>query len=268
MADPAFERVAETGSTNDDLLARIRAAAAAGQTSFAPCLLVAEHQTAGRGRQGRRWHARPGSSLTFSIAWSCARADSSGLSLAIGAALADALEPPAPSAPSRIALKWPNDLWLRDDGADATTVLGRKLAGVLVETAPIGRGRVAVIGIGINIGVASRQVADAAAGVAALAEIEPGASAPTTLARIAPSLFAALRRFDEAGFAPFAERFAARDLLRGRRVAGSGAAGALAGIAAGVAADGALLIETDAGVVAVASGEWRLAALAAAESPC
>jgi BirA family transcriptional regulator, biotin operon repressor / biotin---[acetyl-CoA-carboxylase] ligase len=266
MADPAIERVAETGSTNDDLLARVRAAAAAGQTSFAPCLRVAEHQTAGRGRQGRRWHARPGSSLTFSIAWPCARADSSGLSLAIGAALADALEPPSPMAPARIALKWPNDLWLRDDGAETTAVRGRKLAGVLVETAPIGRGRVAVIGVGINIG--SHEVADAAVGVAGLDEIEAGAAATTTLARIAPALFAALRRFDEAGFAPFAERFAARDLLRGRRVAGSGAGGALAGIAVGIAADGALLIETDGGVVAVASGEWRLAALAAAESPC
>jgi len=123
-----------------------------------------------------------------------------------------------------------------------------------------------VIGVGINI--QSHEVADAAAGVAALDEIEAGAAATTTLARIAPALFAALRRFDEAGFAPFAERFAARDLLRGRRVAGSGAGGALAGIAIGVAADGALLIETDGGVVAVASGEWRLAALAAAESPC
>lgn len=275
VADPVIERVAETGSTNDDLLARVHAAAAAGAASFAPRLLVAERQTAGRGRQGRRWQASPGSSLTFSIAWPCARADLSGLSLAIGAALADALEP-ASTAPARIALKWPNDLWLRDggdardDGAERgeSSALrgGRKLAGVLVETAPLGPRRVAVIGIGINL--AAHHVPDASSGVAALDEIDADADASRTLARVAAPLFAALRRFDEAGFAPFAPRFAARDLLRGRRVAGTGAAGALEGVAAGIGADGALLIDTGSAIVAVASGEWRLAAIAAAESPC
>jgi len=60
--DPAPERVAETGSTNDDLLARVRAAAALGATAFAPCLLVADRQRAGRGRHGRHWHATPAAS--------------------------------------------------------------------------------------------------------------------------------------------------------------------------------------------------------------
>lgn len=267
--DPAAERVAETGSTNDDLLARVHAAAASGAASeaatFAPCLLVAGRQTAGRGRLGRRWHAAAGASLTFSIAWPCARGDLSGLSLAIGAALADALEAPGPG-PARIGLKWPNDLWLVDEPTDTTAVPGRKLAGILVETAPLGRSRVAVVGVGVNI--AAQEVAEAASGVASLDEIEPGATPETALARVAPALFDALRRFDDTGFGPFADRFAARDLLRGRRIAGSGARGEIEGVAAGVGADGTLLIATPAGTVAVASGEWRLARIEPAGSPC
>jgi len=274
--DPAPERVAETGSTNDDLLARVRAAAALGATAFAPCLLVADRQRAGRGRHGRHWHATPAASLTFSIAWTSPRSDLSGLSLAVGCALADAID--VPGRPWRIGLKWPNDLWLVDApsaGVDdlgsprdpfAARPEGRKLAGILVETAPLGRGRVAVIGVGINI--RAQDVADAASGVACVAEIDAEATPETTLARVAPALFAALRSFDTAGFSAFVDRFAARDVLRGRRVCGSGAHGEVDGIAAGIAVDGSLCIDTATGAIAVASGEWRLTRIEAAGSPC
>jgi len=276
FGDPAPERVAETGSTNDDLLARVRTAAASGATAFSPCLLVADRQRAGRGRHGRRWHATPGASLTFSIAWPCARGDLSGLSLAIGCALADAID--MPGRPMTIGLKWPNDLWLvgatragSDDvaGAPARRALrteGRKLAGILVETAPLGAGRIAVIGVGIN--VRDPQVADAASGVASVVEIDAGATPETTLARVAPALFAALRSFDAAGFAPFVDRFAARDVLRGRRIAGAGAHGDIEGVADGITADGSLRIVGAGTPVVVASGEWRLARIEPEGSPC
>jgi len=277
IGDPAPERVAETGSTNDDLLARIRVAAASGATAFAPCLLVAYRQSAGRGRHGRRWHGAADAALTFSIAWPSARSDLSGLSLAVGCAVADAIDV-ANQPPLKIGLKWPNDLWLVDAATNADLAAGRtrdagamrpdgrKLAGILVETAPLGRGRVAVIGVGINVGVV--QVADATSGVASVVEIDPAATPATTLARVAPALFAALRTFDAAGFAAFADRFAARDLLRGRRVAGAGAHGEVEGVAAGVALDGSLRIDTAAGPITVASGEWRLARIEPAGSPC
>jgi BirA family biotin operon repressor/biotin-[acetyl-CoA-carboxylase] ligase len=154
----------------------------------------------------------------------------------------------------RIGLKWPNDLWLVAADADPPLGSGRKLAGILVETAPLGAQRVAVIGIGIN--VHAQPVADAAAGAASLDEIDPGATPSSTLARVAPALAAALERFDALGFAAFADRFATRDLLRGRAVAG--AAGDVSGVAAGVSDDGALLVDTGTRVVAVTSGEWRL----------
>lgn len=264
LADPAIEHVDETGSTNSDLLARVHAAAAGGAPAFAPCLLVAGRQTAGRGRHGRRWHGAAGASLTLSLAWPFARVDLSGLSLAVGVALADALEPPP--AAGRIGLKWPNDLWLLDDAAEASRRGGRKLAGVLVETAPFARGRVAVIGVGLNI--AAQSVPDAASGIAALAELDAAATPATTLQRIAPALIAAVRRFESAGFATFADRFAARDLLRGRRVVGDAAAAGIAGVAMGVDADGALLLATTSGPMPITSGDWRLALAEPAGSPC
>jgi BirA family transcriptional regulator, biotin operon repressor / biotin---[acetyl-CoA-carboxylase] ligase len=262
--EPVVEHVAETGSTNSDLLARVHAAAARGAKGFAPILLVAGRQTAGRGRHGRRWHGSEGASLTFSLAWSFARADLSGLSLAVGVALAEALEPA--EAPGRIGLKWPNDLWLLDGALDDAQRSGRKLAGVLVETAPLAQQRVAVIGIGLN--VAPQGVADAASGFASLAELDAATTPARALQRIAPILIAALREFDRAGFAAFAERFAARDLLLGRPVSGDAGGGVVEGTAMGVAADGALIVDGAAGRMQVASGEWRLRLAEPAGSPC
>ena len=257
----AVERVAATASTNDDLLERVRAAAAAGATGFAPCLLVADRQSAGRGRHGRRWHAAAGRSLTFSIAWQPRRADLAGLSLAVGVAVADALDP---RATHRIGLKWPNDLWLLDPQGDVAQQPGRKLAGVLVETAPLGAARVAVVGVGVNVRAQAVDGALAAAAAASLDEIDPGATPSSALERVAPALVEALARFDALGFAAFAERFAARDLLRGRAVVG----GDVSGIAAGIATDGALRVDTGAGIVAVTSGEWRLRLAERAEPSC
>jgi BirA family transcriptional regulator, biotin operon repressor / biotin---[acetyl-CoA-carboxylase] ligase len=260
---PTIERVAATASTNDDLLARVRAAAAAGATRFPPCLLVADRQSAGRGRHGRHWHATPGQSLTCSLAWQPGRAELAGLSLALGAAIADALEPPGAASP-RVGLKWPNDVWLLDSPHAGAPLSGRKLAGILVETAPLGEGRVAVIGIGINIG--AQLATDPASGIASLDELDAGATPASTLTRIAPALWAALDRFERDGFAAFAERFAARDLLRGRAVEAS--SGDVAGIASGVRRDGALLVDTGNGVVAVTGGEWRLRIMEGVEPSC
>jgi BirA family biotin operon repressor/biotin-[acetyl-CoA-carboxylase] ligase len=263
--DPVIEHVVETGSTNSDLLARVRAAASADSAAFVPCLLVAERQTAGRGRHGRQWHGTPGASLTFSLAWPLARTDLSGLSLAIGVALADALEA-ADQNERRIGLKWPNDLWLVDDWSEASRRRGRKLAGVLVETAPFRGGRIAVVGVGLN--VAAQTVGDAASSVASLDEIDPEATTSSTLARVAPALVAALRRFDAEGLAPFAERFAARDLLHGLAVLGSDADAPIEGTGAGIGPHGALLLRTAVGVRAVESGEWRLRPIERAGSTC
>jgi BirA family biotin operon repressor/biotin-[acetyl-CoA-carboxylase] ligase len=241
--DVAF--VGETGSTNADLLEEVRTGGAVPR----PRLLVAERQTAGRGRRGRRWHSTAGASLTFSLAWPMRRADLSGLSLAIGVAVAGAIDP-AHRTERHVAIKWPNDLWLT--GLAGT---GDKLGGILIETTPVEGGRLAVIGIGLN--VLEQRAAELSSGVAWLAQLDARASVGETLARIVPALMDALGHFDAAGFAPFAADFAARDLLIGRsvRCSGRGDGEGLVGVAAGVSPTGALRLRTARGIEHIDSGE-------------
>ena len=268
----SVEVVPRTLSTNSALLERARAAAehhdradgegvrvrrsvesaAFGRRAIdlQPCLLVAEHQTGGRGRQGRAWQSAPGASLTFSLALPFAAADLSGLSLAVGVALCEALDPAVASRP-RIGLKWPNDLWLMDGPVDGASN-GRKLGGILIETVAAGAQRLVIVGIGLN--VQTFDAVGASTGFASLRELDPAASAPAVLAAVAPPLVRALRQFEHDGFAAFAARFAARDILRGRSVRTT-LAEAPEGIARGVSPQGALLVQSPSGIASVSSGE-------------
>lgn len=278
----SIEVVDETTSTNSVLLERARAADES-DTGFAqvrrsresaafgrgaadvlPCLLVAEHQTGGRGRQGRSWASVRGASLTFSLSVPMDGVDWSGLSLAVGVALADALDPAA--ATPRIGLKWPNDLWLLDNASGA----GRKLGGILIESVAAGGHRIAVIGCGLNVLPPPGDVpAGLTHGYASLHELDPALTAPAALARIAPPLVQALLDFRDGGFPRFADRFAARDLLRGRPVITT-LADLPEGVAQGVAPSGALRVLTPEGVVRdVASGEVSVRLQGPAEgAPC
>jgi BirA family biotin operon repressor/biotin-[acetyl-CoA-carboxylase] ligase len=263
----SIEIVERLDSTNSELTERLRRASRVqhggreGRSGdLHPQLLVATHQTAGRGRLGRRWHATPGASLTFSLALPLERADWSGLSLAVGLAVVQALDP----AGALLGLKWPNDLILRTaaEGAEpAPHPLGRKLGGILIESVSVGARRVAVIGIGIN--VAAQRVAEADYGTASLGEFQPEATAQDTLTRIAPALAAALVDFDLHGFAPRAAAYARRDVLRGHPVRTTDAA-LPEGIAEGVDDDGALLLRAGGAVHRVVSGEVSIRPLAGA----
>ncbi len=224
-----------------------------------PCLLVAEHQTLGRGRLGRAWHAAPGASLTFSLGLPLAPLDWCGLSLAVGTALADALDGPEPGrAAPRLALKWPNDLWLAEGPGR-----GRKLGGVLIETVSVGARRMAVVGVGLNIaplppGPSARDAAELASGYACLRELDARASAPGALQRVALPLVRALLKFEREGFAGFAAAYSWRDLLRAQAVRVQGPRGEvlIEGRAETLSAAGALRVRDDAGVVhEVSSGE-------------
>jgi BirA family transcriptional regulator, biotin operon repressor / biotin---[acetyl-CoA-carboxylase] ligase len=213
-----------------------------------PCLLVAEHQSGGRGRKGRSWQSAAGASLTFSLSLPLASVDWSGLSLAVGVALCEALDPqPAAPPAAHLGIKWPNDLWLI--GADGE---GRKLGGVLIETVAAAHQRLVVIGVGLN--VLPFGADDIASGFASMHELDPSATAPGLLARVAVPLVQALKRFEAEGFAAFAAGFAARDLLRGRAVRTT-QADVSVGVAQGVSETGELLVQTDAGLQRVSSGE-------------
>jgi BirA family biotin operon repressor/biotin-[acetyl-CoA-carboxylase] ligase len=264
----SVEVVARTDSTNTQLLERARQAGAHDDdtTSRAhgrragdaqPCLLVAEAQTRGRGRQGKPWYSSPGASLTFSLSLPFTPADWSGLSLAVGLAVAEALDPAPAGQPPAIGLKWPNDLLLMDTagggaGPGDAAAFGRKLGGILIETVAMGPRRMAVIGIGLN--VLPQALKDLSLGYACLAELLPQADAPQVLARIAEPLVRTLQAFERQGFAPLQARYAARDALAGRAVTTT-LEGVPAGIAEGVDSDGALLVRAGGVCHRVASGE-------------
>jgi BirA family biotin operon repressor/biotin-[acetyl-CoA-carboxylase] ligase len=219
-----------------------------------PCLLVAEQQTGGRGRMGRVWQSEAGSSLTFSLSLRLDPPDWSGLSLAVGCAIAEALDPsPAGGAP-RIGIKWPNDLWLMDRRGDTDqTPQGRKLGGVLIETVASSPSRLVVTGVGLNVTPLSVEP-EVTTGFACLQEIDPQASPPMVLKQIALPLVRALLEFETHGFAPFAARFAARDLLRDQPVTTT-QADVPHGTARGVSAGGALRVECGDVVHEVHGGE-------------
>lgn len=236
-------------SSNTDLIERARRA------DMPPTVLIALEQTAGRGRRGKAWHSSPTQSLTFSVAWPLRPSGSadgvhlSGLSLAVGATLAQALGP-------RVRVKWPNDLC----AFDAQRRL-HKLGGILIETTQVQHSCVAVIGVGLNLQTPSPTdwlEHDARAlPPMGLSSLGLTASGPQTLQRIMPPLFNALLRFSAAGFAAFAPAYAERDVLAGQTIAvfQAGESPVSTGRAAGVDDNGALIVHTEHGQQAIIAGE-------------
>lgn len=239
------EVLPEIDSTNTELMRRARA----GQTD--PVLLVAELQTAGRGRLGRPWHGEAGQALTFSIGLMLRPTDWSGLSLAVGLSLARSLDPKGDLA---VRLKWPNDLWVP---RPQTTQGWGKLAGILIETATrpsphasAEAGRYCVVGVGINI--AAPMAEGLSTAPLGLQDLGVNISAPQALARVAKPLLETLMAFERSGFAPLQNAFNARDALKDLQVTLSDGRH---GVARGVDAQGALLVETEQGQETVSSAE-------------
>ncbi|MFZ4478306.1 MAG: biotin--[acetyl-CoA-carboxylase] ligase [Rhodoferax sp.] len=228
---PGFrvEVVPQIDSTNTELMRRARS----GQLD--PVLLVAQQQSAGRGRMGREWLSGegPASSLAFSLGLALSPRDWSGLSLAVGLSIVQSLH-------ADLRLKWPNDVWWH----------GRKLAGILIETACVGSSRYAVVGVGIN--VAERDGAGLATAPAWLRELLPGIDPPGALLRIAAPLVQAIKAFEGQGFAPFQAGFNQRDALDGLNVVLSDGT---SGVARGVNSIGALQLQTAHGLTDVTSAE-------------
>jgi BirA family transcriptional regulator, biotin operon repressor / biotin---[acetyl-CoA-carboxylase] ligase len=233
-------------STNTLLLARARAGAPSGS------VIACELQSAGRGRRGNNWQSGLGGSLTFSLLWRFAQgaAGLTGLSLAAGVAVVRAL---ASAGVAEVQLKWPNDL----------LHAGRKLGGILIELHGDAPGpTAAVIGIGLNVRLPASlrdAIAQPVTDVASISEQVPPrnrllAAALIELARV-------LEGFAGHGFAPLRQEWMARHAHQGKPVTlTSGDGKTLAGRAAGVAEDGALLVETARGLERFVSGEVSLRA--------
>ncbi|MEX0710129.1 MAG: biotin--[acetyl-CoA-carboxylase] ligase [Chloroflexota bacterium] len=238
----AVEFHVSIGSTNDRAREVLRESGGEGLA------VVADLQTAGRGRRGRTWISPPGANLMVSCALRPAiDASLSGL-LGISAALAvrDACATVAPDA--GLAIRWPNDV------VDRT---GRKVAGLLVETALEGGSMAeAVIGIGINVNWLPSgmppEIAGTATSLAALA-----ARARVDRIALLGHLLAALDvevAALERGESPLS-RFRTHSWLDDRRVEVDTGDGSVIGRVAGIDEDGSLLLEADAGRLALSVGE-------------
>ncbi|HEU5197245.1 MAG TPA: biotin--[acetyl-CoA-carboxylase] ligase [Methylomirabilota bacterium] len=200
-------------------------------------VVVAESQTAGRGRRGRTWQDEPGASLLVSILLrpQLTPAQLPTLSLTAGVALAEAL---ATAAGLQARLKWPNDV----------LVGGRKLAGILLESR--GLAPVVALGIGVNItqGEFPCELAERATSVC----LAGGAcDRETLLAALLEALDRWRGRLEREGFAPVRERWRALAETLGRTVTVDG----VTGVAVDVDEDGALLLETDGRRQRVVAGE-------------
>jgi BirA family biotin operon repressor/biotin-[acetyl-CoA-carboxylase] ligase len=212
-----------TDSTN----AQARALAAAGAPHGT--IVTAEAQTTGRGRQGRTWTADPGDALLFSAV---VRPPSALLPLAAAVAVAESL------APLDAAIKWPNDIWIDR----------RKVAGILLEGRP--QEGWAVVGIGLNVRTREfpEELSETATSLAR-------AGSPASVSDALEALLPALDRWMDAPAPDVLAAWAARDALRGERISWNGGEG----VAAGIAENGSLVVETGSGErVELDAGEVHL----------
>ncbi|ANC30861.1 Bifunctional ligase/repressor BirA [Isoptericola dokdonensis DS-3] len=234
--------VAESASTHADLVARARTT-----TAQAPALLVAEHQTAGRGRAGRSWRTPPGAALTAS--W-LLRPDVPGTALGwvpllAGLAVVRALATTGVEA----RVKWPNDVLLPH--ADEIDGFGafRKVAGVLAEAVPGPAHPTVVLGVGLNVDQEAGELPVPTATSLRLAGTV--ADRGDLLAAVTTELLGLLGRLEaadgDATGCGLAEECAAASATLGARVRVELAGGAevLEGTAVGLTDDGALVVATE-----------------------
>jgi len=237
--------LAETGSTNADVIALGRAGEPEG------VVVVADHQTAGRGRLGRSWQAPPNASLLCTVLLRPPAAVASATTMAVAVAAADAVREVTGVS---VRLKWPNDLVCPGDGSSPD----RKLAGILAELDWPARGAggttgvVVAVGIGINVAWGDDVPADLADVAVALDHLIAPRPAPDR----AELLVAFLRHLDTRyrhlvadadGIAELQSAWRQRSATLGRRVRIDLGGDDLEGTAVDITTDGHLVVERDDG---------------------
>ena len=206
---------------------------------------LAEAQTAGRGRHGRKWISPYAASLYLSMHWSFAGGYSvlGGLSLAVGVAIVDALNQ---CGVQGIQLKWPNDIYAQ----------GRKLAGVLIEVeGQIGSGCQAIVGVGLNVAMPTKveEIGQPWIDLAQLTEplINRNLLAGTLISELTKSL----SLFENSGLEPFLTKWRALDVYANQAVQLIIGQQSISGISRGIDTSGAILLETGQGIKAYHGGE-------------
>lgn len=233
--------VASTGSTNADLMALARDGAPEGT------VVVADEQTAGRGRLGREWVSAPGSGLWFSVLVRIPPSEARGLlPLLAGVAVADAVRRHGVGA----VLKWPNDVVVDGPAFDGSPG-PRKLAGLLSEA---DGGEAVVIGIGVNVSQTSDELPIAAATSLALEGVV--VSRDDLLIDILTALYAAVEDLRRTGGTTTMEHYRTLCITVGRHVTVKLPSGEqLEGRAEGIAGDGELIVVAGGKTVLVAAGD-------------
>ena len=246
MTDFKIQFVTQTDSTNTQLLQR------AARRSMHRQVLVADVQTTGRGQRGRQWQASAGDAVLMSVAWEFERTQRlDGLSLAVGVAVRRGL---AAHLGDHAKLKWPNDLLIDES---------YKLAGILIETVlgPFST-RTAVIGIGLNLR-SPRLVPTVGAlpsiGLDDVVGIHHARD--DVLALLLTALSEALTQFAKSGFAAFRDEWLASCAYTDKMIVARFPDGdQISGRIVDVTAQGALVIESEAGLHTFFSGEVSLRA--------
>ena len=232
------------GSTNTALLER------PGPKIGATEVLLAEYQTAGRGRRGRTWLAPPGGAICLSLSWTFREVppDLGALGLVIGVCTLRALT----SLDVRnLGLKWPNDLLIDE----------RKLGGVLIDLRAESAGPAyVVIGIGLNVALGDEVLRKIAQAGLPAVDLASSAGTPASRNAVTAGLIGecvrGLLEFERTGLKPFSEEWRRADALRGRPVEVRTAEGtSTRGYARGIDVHGALMLETPAGVKRFISGD-------------
>lgn len=196
-----------TDSTNERLLTASAHEDVHGQ------LLLAEYQTAGRGRRGANWLAPPGSGLCLSFAWRFNETPNAigALSLVIGLAVRRALENLSAHG---VAVKWPNDIYVIDRTGPA------KIAGILIEMrTELSGPSIVVIGLGLNLRITSAmrsEIDQRVSDMASVCEQLPGRN--VTVATIITEIVSSLGEFTTNGFQAFQQEWQTADFLYGRKI--------------------------------------------------
>lgn len=235
----------QTGSTNELALNALRKGVNRG-------IYIAEQQTEGRGRRGRRWVSPFASGVYFSLAWRfrCGVNELEGLSLVVGLAVKRVLDR---ADVKNVNVKWPNDLLIN----------GSKLAGVLIEV----QGDTSiesqlVIGVGINAFISQGMAEAIDQPWADIKQQGIELSRTDLLAQVVIELVDILKKFEAQGFAVFRDEWMAGDIFYQQPVkVQTGADAFIAGIAKGVSETGALLLETEQGLRNIHGGEVSLRGL-------
>ncbi|MCO6513092.1 MAG: biotin--[acetyl-CoA-carboxylase] ligase [Snodgrassella sp.] len=228
----------QTTSTNTILLEQLRHA----PTDTLPQICLAYEQTAGRGRQGKSWQNRIGECLMFSLSWSFLRpqAQLGGLALVVALAVAQTLRELGITA----QIKWPNDLMLDNS----------KLGGILIETIPQQKQTTAIIGIGLNF-----SIPDQIGTATAIQSLQPQAQVTQIFQGILARLVQYLPHFNQHGLSPFLNDYNLLHRDQGQLVHLLVDGCNLAeGTVSGIAASGALLLQTASGERSFVTGEISL----------